>query len=117
MTTLKKDQLIKNKHGQIFKVMEVLGQIFFISYSDKFDTCWFHQTEEQLKRDGYTWDTPAWEPSYRMRYWFCNTRGEVDWSGWDNDEVDNDRGNFLGIYQTQELCEAALLEIRRKLGK
>jgi len=117
MTTLKKGDLIKNKRGETLKVMEVLGQIFFISVSDNLNACWFHQTEEKLKRDGYTWDTPAWEPEIGMKYWFISSCGLVDTFEWINDTEDRYRRDFLGIHQTKELAEAALLEIRRKLGK
>jgi len=117
MTTLKQGDLIKDKNGVAYKVMEVLGQIFFISFSDNFNACRFHQTEEQLKNDGYTWDTPAWEPELEKDYYYITTTGRSDRQAWKNDTIDNDRKNYLGIYQTKELAEAALLEIRRKLGK
>jgi len=117
MTTLKKGDLIKGKFGTTHKVIEVLGEILFISSTDSFNTCWSHQTEEQLKENGYTWDTPAWEPSINERAWYINGSVQADWSCWGNTDIDKARRDFLGIYQTKELAEAALLEIRRKLGK
>jgi len=117
MTTLKKGDLIKDANGDTRKVLGVCGTILHLSFYSNHDRYDFTTTEEQLKRDGYTWDTPAWEPSYRMRYWFCNTRGEATQDHWNGDQYDHARRDFLGIYQTQELCEAVLLKIRRNLGK
>ena len=117
MTTLKQGDLIKDSVGATFKVMEVLGQIVFISFSSDFNACWVYQTEEQLKENGYTWDTPAWEPSIGEKYWCIGSYGEIMHLSWDDDINDHNRRDFLGIYQTEELGKAALLEIRRKLGK
>ena len=77
----------------------------------------FTSNETTLKDNGYTWDTPAWEPEDGIGYWFIDERGNIYTSVWDNDIYDNERKNFLGIYETKELCEAAVLEIRRKLRK
>ena len=119
MTTLKKGDLIKGKFGTTHKVIEVLGEILFISPTDSFNTCWAHQTEEQLKENGFTWDTPAWEPEIDEMYWYItiSDSGAFSHRYWVNDRTDHARRDFLGIYQTKELAEAALLEIRRKLGK
>jgi len=119
MTTLKQGDLIKDKNGETSKVIEVLGQIVFISYSDNFNSCWIHQTEEQLKKQGYTWDTPAWQPEIGELYWaiVIGDTGRTARYIWENSSVDRARRDFLGIYKNQKLAEAALLEIRRKLGK
>jgi len=117
MTTLKQGDLIEEAEGYTRKVIEVCGTILFISgHSDhnKYD---FTATETTLKACGYTWDTPAWEPSIDQRYWWFDSCGEVIYSIWNDDSTDHGRKDFLGIYETKELCEAALLEIRRKLGK
>ena len=72
--------------------------------------------DELYEREfGYTWDTPAWVPEKGGKYWFVTDSSIVDWAFWDDDEEDQSRKNFLGIYQTRELAEAALLEIRRAL--
>ena len=119
MTTLKKDQLIKDCYGSLHKVIEVLGQIFFISHTDNFNTCWTHQTEEHLRKNGFTWDTPAWEPEIDEMYWYItiSDSGAFSHRYWVNDRTDHARRDFLGIHRSRELAEAALLEIRRKLGK
>ena len=118
MTTLKQGDLIEDAEGYTRKVIEVCGTILFISgHSDhnKYD---FTATETTLKACGYTWDTPAWEPACRNeRYWYITGQASVNYSHWENDKHDLARRDFLGIYETKELCEAALLEIRRKLGK
>ena len=117
MTTLKQGDLIKDEDGNTRKVLGVCGEVVHISCSDDHDDLLATYTEPQLKRLGYTWDTPAWEPSYGMKYWFANSRGEAVQDRWDDQTQDHARRDFLGIYETKELCEAALLEIRRKLGK
>jgi len=119
MTTLKQGDLITHLDSDklICKVMEVCGTILHISYSNDHDSYNFSATESQLKADGYTWDTPAWELEFRDQYWFINPYGESNAAIWEDDKYDRDRRDFLGIYQTKELCEAGLLEIRRKLGK
>ena len=117
MTTLKKGDLITNLYGGERKVMEVCGTILHISYSYAFNYFCFTSTEAQLKADGYTWDTPAWEPNAFQLYWFIDEMCRILDCEWEDDEVDRQRRDFLGIYQTKELAEAALLEIRRKLGK
>ena len=117
MTTLKQGDLIKNGMGMKCKVLEVCGEVVLVSpahnHSYYGETC----TESQLKDLGYTWDTPAWEPANRSTYWYINESGDVDISTWNDDKVDHARRDFLGIHRSRELCEAALLEIRRKLGK
>ena len=117
MTTLKQGDLIKDKNGRTCKVMEIHGKLLFISFLDKYDHFGCTRTEAQLKDLGYTWDTPAWEPELVTIYWYITTAGKADDENWQNDILDHARRDFLGIYQTKELCEASLLEIRRKLGK
>ena len=117
MTTLKQGDLIKDEFGNDRNVMGVCGGVRFISSLVKHKRYGFTSDEETLKEDGYTWDTPAWEPPSGMKYWYIDTSGDVFNSTWDKHAADFSRKDFLGIYQTKELCEAALLEIRRKLGK
>ena len=119
MPTLKKGDLIKNGNGVTRKVIEVCGTILHMSFGEDHSRFNYTTDEKNLRADGYTWDTPAWEPEYGSIYWcvYINGKGEVLDSIWDNDETDHRRRDFLGIYQTKELAEAALLEIRRKLGK
>ena len=117
MTTLKQGDLIKDRDGNTPKILEVYGELVFVSWIGNHNSYAFTSTEAQLKNEGYTWDTPACEPEIGQLYRFINGEGDVVTSTWDNEPLDNRRRNHLGIYQTDELCEAALLEIRRKLGK
>ena len=117
MTTLKQGDLIKSNNGKTFKVLGVGEGIVHLSYSDKHNGYLASFTESELKEDGYTWDTPAWEPLIGEKYCYINDLEETCESRWDDDTIDHARRDFLGIYQTKELAEAALLEIRRKLGK
>jgi len=117
MTTLKQGDLVKDKYGYTRKVMENCGTVLHISTFDKHDKYHCTTDEKTLKELGYTWDTPAWEPEIGMMYWFIAGSSEATYIYWDNNKYDHARRDFLGIYQTKELAEAALLEIRRKLGK
>ena len=118
MTTLKQGDPIKDKNGRTCKVMEIFGELLFISFLDKYNHFGCTRTESQLKDAGYTWDTPAWEPKLEEKYWYIDDMGvNSSWSYWCNDDIDLNRRDFLGIYQTKELAEASLSEIRRKLGK
>jgi len=118
MTTLKQGDLIKGCE-EVRKVLGVCGDVLHISRGNSHDAHHFTATESELKTYGFTWDTPAWEPEIGSNYWyiFINAGVEVGASIWNDDQYDRARRDFLGIYQTKELCEAALLEIRRKLGK
>ena len=118
MTTLKQGDLIKDGYGHTRKVLGKCGGVVHLSYSGVArDSYLSSYTEFQLKDMGYTWDTPAWEIKMHDVYWHIDERGYVSKSIWDNDRADHARRDFLGVYQTKELCEAALLEIKRKLGK
>ena len=97
--------------------METCGMILHISTHYDHSKYLYTTDEVNLIDSGYTWDTPAWEPELYDFYVYIDARGHVSNSTWYNNERDNYRRDFLGIYQSKELCEAALLEIRRKLGK
>ena len=116
MTTLKQGDLIKDCE-EVRKVLGVCGDVLHISRGNSHDAHHFTATEFELKTYGYTWYTPAWEIKKDEMYWFIGADADVRHADWMNDTYDHDRRDFLGIYQTKELCEAALLEIRRKLGK
>ena len=118
MTTLKQGDLIKDGYGHTRKVLGKCGEVVHLSYSGVArDSYLSSYTEFQLKDMGYTWDTPAWEPEMHEMYWYIYTDGDCVHAYWDNDTTDHTRRDFLGIYQTEALAEAALLEIKRKLGK
>ena len=117
MTTLKQDDLIKDSEGNICRVLGVCGKVVIVSIYDDIDEVSTTATESELKKWGYTWGTPAWEPEIRKDYWYLDEEGRAYLSTWLDDEIDNARRDFLGISKTKELAEAALLEIRRKLGK
>ena len=117
MTTLKQGDLIKNENGDMCNILGVCGEVVHISFSNNHS---FHDeayTEFQLKDMGYTWDIPAWEPENYEMYWFISSIGVIGISKWTGDTDDHGRKNFQGVYQTEALAEAALLEIKRKPGK
>ena len=117
MTTLRQGDLIKDRNGITRKVIETCGTVLHISQMDNLTKYCFTADEAGLIEFGYTWDTPAWEPEDGGDYWFISESDEVCFSEWNDDNIEHARRDFLGIYQTEALAEAALLEIRRKLGK
>ena len=117
MTTLKQGDLIKDGGNHNCKVLGVCGEVVHVSYAGSHESFHGSYTEGQLRNLGYTWDTPAWEPAIGEKYWHSDSYGDASYSSWANDTTDHARRDFLGIYQTEELFKAALLEIRRKLGK
>lgn len=117
MTTLKQGDLIKDGNGAARKVMETCGIILHLSTHYDHSKYLCTTDEASLKEMGYTWDTPAWEPDEGKAYWFITSDNRVEFGSWHNYEVDRARRDFPGIYQTKERANAALLEIRRKLGK
>jgi len=62
MPTLKQGDLIKDEGGDTHKVLGVCGEVVFISWIDNHGRFSRTATEADLKDNGYTWDTPAWEP-------------------------------------------------------
>ena len=117
MTTLKQGDKIKDSCGNTRKILGVCGEVLHISSNITHSKYGFTTTETQLKESNCTWDTPAWEPSIEKDYWFIIDGVTAIESTWDNHKVDHARRDFLGIYETEALAKAALLEIRRKLGK
>ena len=117
MTTLKKGDLIKDSMEGTRKVMETCGTILHISLTSDHNKYGHTTDEATLKEYGYTWDTPAWEPEIGSIYWHITGDSDVRWDTRTNSDLYIKRRDFLGIYQTKELCDASLLEIRRKLAK
>jgi len=117
MTTLKQGDLIKDKSGVTTKIMGVCGGVVHIAHYSDPDKYGYATDEKSLKEYGYTWDTPAWEPEISKLFWYISAAGLPTSEVWRKDDLDYACKNFLGIYQTEELCEAAILEIKRKLGK
>jgi hypothetical protein len=59
-----------------------------------------------------------WKPEDGDEYWFTSSQGYVcKCTRWENDEVDKQRRDFLGVYPTKQAAEEALQEIKSKLGK
>ena len=116
MTTLKQGDLVKTRDKGTRKVLGVCGEAIHVS-GPNHNRHHFIATETELREMGYTWDIPAWEPENYEMYWFISPVGVIDSSIWADDTEDHGRKNFQGIYQTEALAEAALLEIKRKLGK
>ena len=91
MTTLKQGDLVKNEDGINCKVLGVCGEVIHISYPYDHKIYEDTYTESFLKNQGYTWDTPAWEPAYDKTYWFVNASGQAEDDRWINDNFDRAR--------------------------
>ena len=97
------------------KVLAVLEDIVFISEPNAFEKSGCYRTKTELKELGYTIQKAKWEPTLGGVYWYIDNEGFAEDNIWGNDETDNDRENFLGIYETKGKAEKALLEIKKKL--
>lgn len=109
------DILIKGNDKR--KVLGVCGEVVFLSsYSDMTRTG-ANVTATQLEQDGWTVEEQPWFPKYGEQIWHINSKGHVTEGKWTSSEKQVAKMEFLGIYKTKEAAKAALVEIRRKLGK
>ena len=96
------------------KVLAVLECVVVVSGND-FEKAGAFFTKAELRNLDYTIQKAKWEPRLGEKYWYIFDDGIVRESIWVNDEIDNNRKNFLGIYETKQKAEEALVEIRKKL--
>ena len=120
MNTLKKGMIITDSNGLTCKILAVCDELYALSYDNATDSddrfkSWY--TITQLKELGYTWDEPKWEPMEGKEYYFLKSDGSVESLLWNDDSFDKGVRDFLGIYRTAEECEAAIADIKKKLGK
>ena len=97
------------------KVLAVLEEIVFLSEPNAFEKAGLYLTLEELKEENYTIQESKWEPIEDENYWWISGDGFIGQSFWRNNKTDNKYRNFLGVYETQQKAEEALLEIRKKL--
>jgi hypothetical protein len=55
---------------------------------------------------------PRWKPEKGERYFFVGDNGYVNFTYWDNEEVDHDYYKFGNVFQTKEEAERALEKVR-----
>lgn len=111
------DILIKGETRR--KVLGVCGEVVFMSRNNDFSiVAGIPYTVQELLEDGWTVEQQPWEPKDEDKAWFINDEGTTVRGDWNSAHTDWTRiSNFLGIYPTKAAAEAALVEIRRKLGK
>lgn len=116
MMKYKKGDVLVDKDGCERKVLEILGCIYFIEH--EFTPMVVAVLEEWLDYRNYTLKSRPkedWTPEIGEKYYHITYGGTVGYLNWDNDEGDNGRKNFLGIFRTQAEAEARLQEIKDKL--
>lgn len=98
------------------KVLAVCGDVLAVSISNEYNNFGYWATAEELNELGYTLEEKPWEPELNRKYWFIGSKG-ADWAGWCDNYIDRCRRDCLGIYPTEEACEARIAEIKKLLGK
>ena len=48
-----------------------------------------------------------WVPTTRVKYWFFNYKGKIDWNPWDGDAGDNYRLSQGNVFPAEAIAEAA----------
>lgn len=116
---LKINQIIKNKDGSERKVLEVFTNTVVLSDNDDFEqTMSLLWTEKELLDNDYIIPIEAWQPKIGEMYWYINQEGEVYYTNWWSDDLkDNNRKNFLGVYESESSAQKALEEIKSRLNK
>lgn len=107
---LKGEGFVKNR-----KVLEVLPNVVILDFLDYAGIpCKQIYTYAEIE-EHFELPKEEWEPKKEERYWYINNEGYIYSSIWENDSVDYERINFLGIYQTQELAEQAKEKILKAI--
>jgi hypothetical protein len=55
----------------------------------------------------------AWKPTKNKKYWWINQEGQVFDEIWDNDDVDNLRRDFTGVYRSEAEAKETVDAIRK----
>ncbi len=114
-TIIKKGDIIRNTGRR--KVIEVLGEIYFLSlleHYDRFDSIY---TIEDLIYFDYYLDDPVWSAKDLKegdKYWYLADIGGVADSYWDNHEIDFFRLKMGLIVENEEAGRAKIKEIMEK---
>jgi len=101
MTQFKKgDIIVVGEYKR--KVMEVLGDLVFISQNDHTRSSGFN-THQELIDNGWKLEEKEWTPEINEEYFYPDfIECKYDWDTWVNDTNDNIRKNTVGIFKTPE---------------
>ena len=111
-TIIKKGDIVRSAGRR--KVIEVLGEIYFLSILECYDRFDSIYTIEDLIYFDYYLDTPVWSPKdlkKRDEYWYIGSRGDIWKSSWKESIDDLIRLRSDNIFETEESAEARLKEI------
>ncbi len=112
---MQKGTILTNKNGDKRKILEVLGDLYFMFLEDDYVEHAVGYTKEQLETLGYTIPKEEWKIKKHDTYWFIGAGGDVYDAIWDNFDVDIKRKNFLGIFKSQQEAQEALSKIKAML--
>lgn len=105
MQIKKGDILVKNISK--IKVLEILGDIFFLSQDDDFEVVGDMYTKQEILEDGWKVESPKWEPKMREIYWYISyIPAGIDFALWWGDSFDLAKQDGLGVYPTKEAAQA-----------
>lgn len=115
---LKKGQIIKHKDGKgERKILEVLGELYFMSAICHFDqSSGLSYTEKDLIDADFIIPQEQWEPSFGEVYFYINNQGDLCNDTWKIQTWQFHIKDFLGIFETSEKAQTALNDIKKKLG-
>ena len=109
----KKGDIISGSYAQK-KVIEVIGELYFLSADSVFDRTGYCYTEIELDRVGYTLKSRPkedWIPKMHCEYWYIDG-DKIEKSHWEEDEIDLGRKEQLGIFKTEQEAQERLDKIK-----
>ena len=136
MTTYTKGMYLKDAGGAFCKVVAVVDEIAFLS------PLWYKndallQTHQGLRNEdfasGYVtfkkldteyvivsaveagFPKEKWVPKQDETYFFVTDTGGVDYSDWDDDDVDRFRAHTGNVFETKDLADAAVRKTKEEM--
>ncbi len=100
-----------------YHVGGICGEIIFL-VSDTTGNSIGGRTEQELRKDGFTWEEEKWEPKHGDTYFF-EYSGKSYKDTWVNTFFERERrdNSLLGIRKTRKEMDAAIAEAKNKLGR
>lgn len=100
------------------KVLEVLGDIRFLSQSETWSHFWNTEAKayyhiSELERDGWKVENEKWKPKYDEWYWYIDRHCNLEDRQWKNDDIDNELYSLGNCFPSNNCPE--ILEAQRKI--
>ena len=103
--------ILEFKDGKKRKVLGVCGEVYLMSTFSDFDKV---SSSNSTYKDLLDFDLIVkeekkerkWKHEIGKEYWFISSIGPNS-SRWNDDEIDNGRRNFLGVYPDEESAQKA----------